>query len=145
MPGAHWFLGAELNYAEYVFRHMNVSRLALLFQSERQPLTEVSWQELRHKVGLLANTLRALEVQRGDRVVSCMPNIPETLIAFLATASLGAIWSSCSPDFGTQSVIDRFKQIEPAEASDTLDKRDAMSGKTLCRGWVCPIGSEQIT
>lgn len=77
MPGAQWFPGAELNYAEHVFRHMNASRPALLFQSEWQPLTEVSWQELRHKVGLLANTLRAQGVQRGDRVVSCMPNIPE--------------------------------------------------------------------
>jgi acetoacetyl-CoA synthetase len=113
MPGAQWFPGAELNYAEHVFRHATSSRPALLFQAERQPLTEVSWQELRHQVGLLANMLRAQGVQRGDRIVSCMPNIPETLIAFLATASLGAIWSSCSPDFGTQSVIDRFKQIEP--------------------------------
>ncbi len=113
MPGAQWFPGAELNYAEHVFRHMTASRPALLFQSERQPLTEVSWQELRHKVGLLANTLRAQGVQRGDRVVCYMPNIPETLIAFLATASLGAIWSSCSTDFGIKSVIDRFQQIEP--------------------------------
>ena len=113
MPGARWFPGAHLNYAEHVFRHASESRPALLFQSERQPLTEVSWQELRHKVGLLTNMLRALGVQQGDRVVSCMPNIPETLIAFLATASLGAIWSSCSPDFGTKSIIDRFQQIEP--------------------------------
>lgn len=113
MPGAQWFPGAELNYAEHVFLHTTSRRPALLFQSELQPLTEVSWQELRHKVGLIANMLRAQGVQRGDRVVSCMPNIPETLIAFLATASLGAIWSSCAPDFGTQSVVDRFKQIEP--------------------------------
>ncbi len=113
MPGAQWFPGAELNYAEHVFRNETVSQPALLFQAERQPLTEVSWRELRQKVGLLANALRALGVQRGDRVVSCMPNIPETLMAFLATASLGAIWSSCSPDFGTESMIDRFQQIEP--------------------------------
>lgn len=113
MPGAQWFPRAELNYAEHAFRHETASQPALLFQSERQPLTEVSWRELRHKVGLLANMLRAQGVQRGDRVVSYMPNIPETLIAFLATASLGAIWSSCSPDFDTKSVIDRFKQIEP--------------------------------
>ena len=113
MPGAQWFPGAQLNYVEHVFRHVTASRPALLFQSERQPLTEVSWQKLRHEVGLLANTLRAQGVQRDDRVVSYMPNIPETLIAFLATASLGAIWSSCSPDFGTKSVIDRFKQLEP--------------------------------
>src|SRR5438876_12208162 len=113
MPGAQWFPGAELNYVEHVFRHVTASRPALLFQSERQPLTEVSWQKLRHEVGLLANTLRAQGVQRGDRVVSYMPNIPETLIAFLATASLGAIWSSAAPEFGARSVIDRFAQIEP--------------------------------
>ncbi len=113
MPGAQWFPGAQLNYAEQVFRQMTDDRPALLFQSERQPLTEVSWQELRHQVGLLANTLRAQGVERGDRVVSYLPNIPETLIAFLATASLGAIWSSCSPDFGAKSVLDRFQQIEP--------------------------------
>ena len=113
MPGAQWFPGAELNYAEHVFRHATASQPALLFQSERQPLTEVSWEELRHKVGLIANMLRTQGVQRGDRVVAYMPNIPETLIAFLATASLGAIWSSCSPDFGTKSVLDRFQQIEP--------------------------------
>lgn len=113
MPGAHWFVGAELNYTEHVFRHATASRPALLFQSERQPLTAVSWEELRQQVGLVANALRAIGVQRGDRVVSYMPNIPETMIAFLAAASLGAIWSGCSPDFGTSSVIDRFQQIEP--------------------------------
>src|SRR5947209_2096745 len=113
MPGAHWFPGAELNYAEHVFRNASTTRPALLFQSERHPLSEVSWAELRQKVGTVANALRAMGVQCGDRVVAYMPNIPETLIAFLASASLGATWSSCSPDFGTSSVIDRFKQIEP--------------------------------
>ena len=113
MPGAQWFLGAELNYAEHVFRNATPSRPAVLFQSERHPLTELSWKELRHQVGQVAHALRSMGVQRGDRVVSYMGNIPETLIAFLATASLGAVWSSCSPHFGTSSVIDRFKQIEP--------------------------------
>ena len=113
MPGARWFVGAELNYAEQVFRHATSKHPALLFQSERHPLTAVSWQELQRQVGLVANALRAMGVQPGDRVVCYMPNIPETVIAFLATASLGAIWSSCSPDFGSSSVIDRFKQIEP--------------------------------
>src|SRR5947209_8010610 len=113
MPGAKWFVGAELNYTEQVFRHETSSHPALLFQSERHPLTAVSWEELRRKVGLVANALRAMGLQRGDRVVSYMPNIPETVIAFLAVASLGAIWSSCSPDFGTSSVVDRFQQIEP--------------------------------
>jgi acetoacetyl-CoA synthetase len=113
MPGAHWFPGAELNYAEHVFRNASTSHPAVIFQSEQQPLQEVSWDELARKVGWVANALRSMGVQRGDRVVAYMPNIPETLIAFLASASIGATWSSCSPDFGTSSVIDRFKQIEP--------------------------------
>ena len=113
MPGAQWFPGAELNYAEQVFRNATSSRPALLFQSESQPLTEISWNELYLKVSTVAQALRALGVQRGDRVVCYMPNIPESAIAFLASASIGAIWSSCSPDFGTRSVIDRFQQIEP--------------------------------
>src|SRR6266436_5222388 len=113
MPGATWFAGAELNFAEHVFRNATSDHPALLFRSERHDLVEVSWNELKQKVGALANALRAMGVQRGDRVVAYMPNIPETTIAFLACASMGAIWSSCSPDFGTSSVIDRFQQIEP--------------------------------
>jgi acetoacetyl-CoA synthetase len=113
MPGARWFSGAELNYAEHIFRNATASRPALVFQSEKKPLTEISWEELRQKVNTVAQALRAMGVQRGDRVVSYLPNIPEATIAFLAAASLGAIWSSCSPDFGTRSVIDRFQQIEP--------------------------------
>ena len=113
MPGAQWFSGAELNYAEHVFRNATASRPALMFQSETRPLTEISWDELYLQVSTVAQTLRAMGVQRGDRVVSYLPNIPEAAIAFLAAASLGAIWSSCSPDFGTRSVIDRFQQIEP--------------------------------
>ena len=113
MPGADWFPGAELNYAEHAFRNATLDAPAAIFRSERVPLRTVSWQELRQKVASLAYSLRALGVQRGDRVVSYMPNIPETLMAFLATASIGAIWSSCAPDFGFGSVIDRFKQIEP--------------------------------
>ncbi len=113
MPGAEWFSGAALSYAEHMFRHETSERPALLFQSENRPLREVSWDELRRKVGAIAQGLREQGVERGDRVVSYMPNIPETLMAFLACASIGAIWSSCSPDFGTSSVIDRFKQIEP--------------------------------
>lgn len=113
MPGAVWFSGAQLNYAQYVFRNANNERPALLFRSERHPLITVSWEELSQKVASVAKALRDLGIERGDRVVAYMPNIPETVIAFLACASLGAIWSSCSPDFGTSSVIDRFKQIEP--------------------------------
>ncbi len=113
MPGASWFVGAKLNYAEHVFRNASSERPALLFRSERHTLREVSWDELATKVGSIAHALRELGVQRGDRVVAYMPNVPETLMAFLACASIGAIWSSCAPDFGTSTVIDRFKQIEP--------------------------------
>lgn len=113
MPGARWFAGAELNFAQHIFRNETSEHPALLFRSERHTMREVTWAELRQKVGSIAQELRRLGIQRGDRVVAYMPNIPETIMAFLACASIGAIWSSCSPDFGTNSVIDRFKQIEP--------------------------------
>ncbi len=88
MPGAQWFPGAKLNYAEHVFRNATSSRPALLFQSESQPLTEVSWDELYRKVSTVAAALRSMGIQAGDRVVSYMPNIPESAIAFLACASI---------------------------------------------------------
>ena len=93
MPGAKWFSGAELNYAEHVFRNRSPERPALIFQSEIQPLMEISWDELHRKVSAVATALRNMGVQNGDRVVSYMPNIPQTIIAFLACASIGAIWS----------------------------------------------------
>ncbi len=113
MPGAQWFVGAELNYAQHVFRNASPDHPAFLYCKEDQVVTPVSWAELHQKVASLSQELRAMGVQRGDRVVAYMPNAPETLIAFLASVSLGATWSSCSPDFGSGSVIDRFKQIEP--------------------------------
>ena len=113
MPGARWFEGAELNYAEVLFGRLADDRPAFLSQSERHPLREVSAAELRETVAAAAAGLRRLGVGRGDRVVAVIPNIPEAVIAFLACASLGAIWASCSPDFGTQSLVDRFAQIEP--------------------------------
>ncbi|BDG43046.1 acetoacetate--CoA ligase [Saccharococcus caldoxylosilyticus] len=113
MPGAKWFPGATLNYAEHVFRHVRDDRPALIFRSERISYREVSWQELKEKTAAVANALKKIGVKPGDRVVGYMPNIPETVIAFLACASIGAIWSCCSPDFGAGSVIDRFQQIEP--------------------------------
>lgn len=113
MPGAKWFSGAELNYAEHIFRNATRSRPALLYQSENQPLGALSWQTLTRQVASVSAWLRANGVARGDRVAAYLPNIPETVVAFLSCASLGAIWSSCSPDFGTGSVVDRFKQIEP--------------------------------
>jgi acetoacetyl-CoA synthetase len=113
MPGARWFSGSELNYAEHVFRHMSSQRPALIFQSETVALTEMSWSDFYQQVASVAGALRNLGLKRGDRVVAYMPNIPQTLIAFLACAGIGATWSSCSPDFGTRSVIDRFNQIGP--------------------------------
>ena len=115
MPGTEWFLGAELNYAEHAFRNAGerLDEPAVLHRSEIRPLSRVSWRELRDKTAALAAGLKNLGVGRGDRVVAYAPNVPEALIAFLACASIGAIWSSSSPDFGAGSVVDRFAQIEP--------------------------------
>ncbi|MGE5282852.1 MAG: acetoacetate--CoA ligase [Chloroflexota bacterium] len=113
MPGAEWFAGTSLNYAEHVFAEKDDAEVAILHASELRELSELSWGELRAEVAAVAAGLRALGVERGDRVVAYMPNIPETIVAFLAAAGIGAIWSSCSPDFGPASVIDRFAQIEP--------------------------------
>jgi acetoacetyl-CoA synthetase len=113
MPGARWFEGTELNYAEHVFRDRDDGEVAVLHASELRELGELSWGELRTSVAQVAEGLRTLGVSQGDRVVAYLPNTPEALIAFLATASLGAVWSSCSPDFGPSSVVDRFAQIEP--------------------------------
>ena len=113
MPGASWFEGAELNYAEHLFRDKPDAELAVLHASELRDLGQLTWGELRRQVTQLAVGLRELGVERGDRVVAYLPNAPEALVAFLATASIGAVWSSCSPDFGARSVVDRFAQIEP--------------------------------
>src|SRR3954447_12576746 len=111
MPGAQWFPGTLVNYAEHAFR--GKSGLAMIAGGEDRDDVEWDWDELRELAARIAVGLRELGVQRGDRVAAYMPNIPETVAAFLATASLGAVWSSCSPDFGARSVIDRFAQIEP--------------------------------
>jgi acetoacetyl-CoA synthetase len=113
MPGAEWFPGTSLNYAEHVFAGKDDAETAILHASELRELGELSWGELRSQVAAVAAGLRGLGVEPGDRVVAYMPNIPEAIVAFLASASIGAIWSSCSPDFGPASVIDRFAQIEP--------------------------------
>jgi acetoacetyl-CoA synthetase len=113
MPGAEWFPGAELNYAEHAFRNARDDEPALVHRSELRPLGETSWAELRAKTAALAAALREMGVERGDRVVAYLPNVPESVVAFLATASIGAVWSSGSPDFGAGSIVDRFKQIEP--------------------------------
>ncbi|HEX6027086.1 MAG TPA: acetoacetate--CoA ligase [Solirubrobacter sp.] len=113
MPGAQWFPGTQVNYAEHVFRGKDDTAVALVAGGEDREDAEWTWADLRALTRRIATGLRALGVQRGDRVVAYMPNVPETAAAFLATASIGAIWSSCSPDFGARSVIDRFAQIEP--------------------------------
>jgi acetoacetyl-CoA synthetase len=113
MPGAEWFPGTSLNYAEHVFADREGDEVAILHASELRELDELSWGELRAQVAAVAGGLRAIGVGPGDRVAAYMPNIPEAIVAFLASASIGAIWSSCSPDFGPASVIDRFAQIEP--------------------------------
>ena len=113
MPGAEWFPGAKLNYAEHVFAAAQPGRPAIVHRSEARGEGELSWEELRSQVARAAAGLRALGVEKGDRVVAYMPNVPETVVAFLATASIGAIWSSSSPEFGARSVVDRFGQIEP--------------------------------
>ncbi len=115
MPGTRWFEGAELNYAENLLARGEgrSDEVAVLHCSELRDLDEITWGELTAQVAAVAGGLRALGVTRGDRVVAYMPNIPETLIAFLAVASIGAIWSSAAPEFGARSVIDRFEQIEP--------------------------------
>ncbi len=113
MIETEWFPHGTLNYAEHLFRHKNPDRPAILFQSERHELQAISWAELEARVAAFAQWLQNQGVETGDRVVAYLPNIPEATIAFMATCSIGAVWSSCSPDFGISSVIDRFRQIEP--------------------------------
>ncbi len=121
MPGARWFAGAQVNYARQVLRHVDAAHAAghpaIVFANEamlaRGELVELGWPELRRQVATLALALRGMGVQRGDRVCALLPNTPQTALAFLACASLGAIWSVCSPDMGPVAVLDRFRQIEP--------------------------------
>jgi acetoacetyl-CoA synthetase len=114
MPGARWFPGARVSYPEHVFRGRDDERVAIRHASEVRPeVEEWSWGQLRSQTAAIAAGLRASGVGEGDRVVAYMPNIPETVAAFLACASLGAVWSSAAPEFGARSVIDRFAQIEP--------------------------------
>ena len=112
MPGARWFSGARLNYAENLLRR-DGDDTAIVFRGETQVNSRISFRELRHEVSRLAQALRAAGIQPGDRVAGYMPNLPGTVIAMLAASSIGAVWSSCSPDFGVQGVVDRFGQIAP--------------------------------
>jgi len=113
MPGADWFPGACLNYAEHVLRHERAGAEALVYLSERHGLKSLDWTELGNQVRRLATNLRAMGLRRGDRVVAYLPNTPEAVIAMLATVSIGAVWASCGPDFGPRGVVDRFAQLTP--------------------------------
>ena len=113
LDSAEWFPGAELSYAEHIFRGKPDDQVAIVHASELRPQADLTWGELRAETARVAAGLRELGVERGDRVAAYLPNIPEAAIAFLACASIGATWSSCSPDFGARSVIDRLAQIEP--------------------------------
>ncbi len=161
MPGADWFPGARLSYAEHVFRGRDDDDVAIRHASELRPLGEWTWGELRAHAGAVAAALREAGVVAGDRVAAYLPNIPETIAAFLGCASIGAIWSSCAPEFGVRSVVDRFAQIEPKVLLDgrrlplrrqglrpERDDRgararaaDARVGRSSSRTWPAATGS----
>ena len=117
MPGAQWFPGAQVNYARQVLRHVDAAHAAgvpaIVSSNEKRAHREMTWPELRRQVASLALHLQAQGVQPGDRVAAYLPNVPEAMVAFLATVSIGGVWSICAPDMGTHAVLDRFRQIEP--------------------------------
>ena len=117
MPGGQWFTGAQVNYAQQVFRHVDPAHAAgfpaVISRNEKGLTRELSWPELKRQVASLALHLQAQGIQPGDRVAAYLPNIPETMVAFLATVSVGGVWSVCAPDMGTHAVLDRFAQIQP--------------------------------
>lgn len=112
MPGAKWFSGARLNFAENLLRYRD-DRVAVIFKGEDQDAVEMSYAELYDEVARIAKSLKEAGIEVGDRVVGFIPNMPEAIVAMLAATSIGATWSSCSPDFGQQSVVERFGQIKP--------------------------------
>jgi len=138
MPGAQWFPGAQVNYAQQVLRHVDAAHAAgmpaVVAENELGEVSELSWPELRRKVASLALHLQAQGVQPGDRVAAYLPNITQTIVAFLAVASVGGVWSVCSPDMGTAAVLDRFKQIAPK----VLIAADGVyyAGKAMDRGQI---------
>jgi acetoacetyl-CoA synthetase len=113
MPGAQWFVGARLNYARHVLRGESAGGDALLYASEGQALRSLSWEALGNRVRMLATRMRAMGIQPGDRVAAVLPNIPEAVIALLATTAIGAIWTVCSPDFGVRGILDRLAALRP--------------------------------
>lgn len=140
MPDFQWFEGATLNYAEHVFRQKTAIRPAIIFQSERQALTEMSWAELESQTAAVARFFRESGIRPGDRIAAFLPNTPHAVVSVLASMSVGAVWSSCSPDFGAASVADRFAQIQPrifiavdgyAYGGKAFDKRDTV--REICQ------------
>jgi len=136
MPGAQWFPGARLNYAEHVLRREQRGQTALFYMSETQPLTALRWETLANDVRVIATRLRGLGVQPGDRVVAWLPNIPQTVVAMLATTAIGGVWACCSPDFGERGVLDRLAQLGPKVlfcidgyryGGKEVDRRDELS------------------
>ena len=116
MPGARWFEGSRVNYAEHLLRYeadADADEVVFYHCSEHRPLSTMTWRELGGQVRIVATQLREMGVNPGDRVVSYMPNVPETAIAMMATTAIGAVWSSSAPEFGVKTVIDRFAQIAP--------------------------------
>lgn len=137
MPGAKWFPGARVNFAQHVLRQGEPDKVAIYHQSENRPLGRMTWRELTKNVLILANELRKMGVQPGDRIAAYLPNTPEAVIALLASVSIGAVWSICSPDFGSKSVLDRLQQIEPKilfavdgykYGGKTFDRREEVRG-----------------
>src|SRR5436190_8600275 len=113
MPGAEWFPGARLNFAQHVLRQARPGADAVRFTGESGPLRSWRWEELSGQVGALAARLREWGVRPGDRVVGYLPNVPQAMVALLASASVGAIWAACAPDFGARGALDRFGQLDP--------------------------------
>lgn len=131
MPGTRWFEGLEINYAEQLIRRGEGEQPAIVHMSEKRPMDELNWPELKQRIADTQQYLIQIGLKKGDRVVAYVANIPEATISFMACASLGIIWSSCSPDFGVESVLERFEQIEPS----VLIATDGYSynGKDHCR------------
>lgn len=112
-PGNRWFIGSRVNWAEHILRHERAGEAAIFSLSETRPLADMSWDELVGKVRILATRMRSMGVKPGDAICCLMPNIPETVVAMLAAISIGAVWSNAAPEFGRQTILDRFTQIKP--------------------------------
>ena len=113
MPGANWFSESKLNFSENLLKYKNSNKIALKFYNEKGNYKELSYKNLYKLVSKVSYSFRKMGIKEGDRVCAVMPNITETIVSMLATASIGAIWSSCSPEFGIDGILDRFKQINP--------------------------------